>query len=303
MPPPAQPVFETLTPHRSELGEGPVWDARTRALCWVDITSGHIHEFRFPDNNHSLLDTGEMVGAVALLPDGNYLAALQSGLAVIDRESGARKPLCHPEAARPGNRYNDGKCDPAGRFWVGTMALDEQPGAGSLYMLNSDLTTELKVEGVSISNGLAWSADQRTLYYIDSPTRRVQAFDFDKKTGNLSNRRVAFSIPEEEGSPDGMTIDREGMLWIAHWDGWQVARWNPANGEKLLGWRLPAARITSCTFGGDGMNDLFVTSARVGLSAKELASQPLAGAVFLIKNCGYGGWEPDWCSYPTLQKR
>ncbi len=301
MPAIVQPAFETLTNHRSQLGEGPVWDARNRALCWVDITSGHIHEYRLNDQSHRTLEMGEMVGAVALLPNGDFLAALQSGLALIDRESGARKPLCHPEVAKPGNRYNDGKCDPAGRFWVGTMALDESPGAGSLYLLHPDLTTERKVEEVSISNGLAWSADRRTLYYIDSPARQVQAFDFDPDSGNLSNRRVALSIPESEGSPDGMTIDREGMLWIAHWDGWQVARWDPGSGKKLVGWKLPAARITSCTFGGEGLSDLHVTSARVGLSAKDLRAQPLAGAVFVFKNCGVRGWEPDRCRYPSLE--
>jgi sugar lactone lactonase YvrE len=175
------------------------------------------------------------------------------------------------------------------------MALDERPGAGSLYLLKPDGTAEVKVTGVGVSNGLAWSPDHRTLYYIDSPTRQVRAFDFDPATGSLSNGRVAFSIPAEEGFPDGMTIDREGMLWIGHWDGWQVARWDPASGEKLLGLKLPAARITSCTFGGEQLDDLFVTSAREGLSPKELEAQPLAGAVFVFKNCGYRGWEPDRC--------
>lgn len=301
MPALSQPAYVTLTDHRSQLGEGPVWDARNRALCWVDITSGHIHEFRLADQSHRTLELGEMVGAVALLENGDYLAALQGGLALVHRESGARTPLCHPEAARPENRYNDGKCDPAGRFWVGTMALDERPGAGNLYMINRDCTTELKVKGVSISNGLAWSADRRTLFYIDSPTHQVQAFDFNLETGGLSNRRVALNIPAAEGTPDGMAIDREGMLWIAHWDGWQVARWDPETGKKLLGWRLPAARITSCTFGGDGLNDLYVTSARVGLSDEALSQQPMAGAVFVFKNCGVRGWEPDRCRYPNLE--
>jgi len=289
LPETARIAFETLPVGPSQLGEGPVWDAQSQALCWVDITSGHIHEYRKRDGVHRLHDLGEMVGAVALLPDGDFLAALQSGLARIDRESGARAPVCHPEAAHPQNRYNDGKCDPSGRFWVGSMALDERAGAGSLYMLQPGLTAAVKVTGVGISNGLAWSPDQRTLYYIDSPTRQVQAFDFDPGTGNLSGRRVAFSIAAEEGVPDGMTIDREGMLWIGHWDGWQVARWNPENGEKLLGLPLPAARITSCTFGGEHLDDLYVTSAREGLTEKEREAQPLAGCVFVFRNCGYRG--------------
>ncbi|HSR61307.1 MAG TPA: SMP-30/gluconolactonase/LRE family protein [Robiginitalea sp.] len=294
---PVRIAFETITDHRSRLGEGPVWDTKRQALCWVDITAGHIHEYRPRDGRHRRLDVGERVGAVALFPNGDYLAALESGLVRLGRKSGARTPLCHPESVHPGNRYNDGKCDPSGRFWIGSMALDERPGAGSLYMLKPDLSAELKIGGVGISNGLAWSRDQRTMYYIDSPTRQVQAFDFEPETGDLTNRRVAFSVPASEGVPDGMTIDREGMLWIGHWDGWQVARWDPERGEKLVGWKLPAARITSCTFGGDGLGDLYVTSAREGLSERELASQPMAGAVFVFKDCGYRGWDTVRCRY------
>ena len=302
MPEPARIPFETLPVPPSQLGEGPVWDAQEKALCWVDITGGIIHEYEVGPGNHRTLEMNDMIGAVALYPNGDFLGALQGGLARIARKGGAHTPVCHPEAVHPENRYNDGKCDPQGRFWVGSMALDERPGAGSLYLLQADGTAERKVEGVGISNGLAWSLDGGTLYYIDSPTRQVQAFDFDPGTGGLSNRRVAFSIPEEEGVPDGMTIDREGMLWIAHWGGWQVARWDPHSGKKLVGWPLPAGQITSCTFGGEGLGDLFVTSARIGLSDKELEAQPLAGGVFVFRNCGYRGWEPDRCRYPHLQE-
>lgn len=302
MPESARIAFETLPVPLSQLGEGPVWDTQAQALCWVDITRGIIHEYQTGSGRHRALEMHEMVGAVALFPNGDFMAALQGGLARVARESGTRTPICHPEAAHPGNRYNDGKCDPQGRFWVGSMARDERPGAGSLYLLKPDRTAERVVEEVGISNGLAWSPDHNTLYYIDSPTGQVQAFDFEPGTGRLSNRRVAFSIPDSEGVPDGMTIDREGMLWIAHWDGWQVARWNPDTGKKLLGLKLPAARITSCTFGGEGLGDLFVTSARIGLTEKERESQPLAGAVFVFRNCGYRGWEPDRCRYPNLQE-
>jgi len=144
------------------------------------------------------------------------------------------------------------------------------------------------IANVSISNGLAWSVDHRTLYYIDSPTRQIVAFDFDDGRGAISNRRVVIQLGEEEGFPDGMTIDKEGMLWVGHWGGWQVARWNPQTGKKLLQIKLPVAKVTSCTFGGDLLQDLYITTAKVDLTANELREQPLAGSLFVVPNCGEG---------------
>jgi sugar lactone lactonase YvrE len=282
--------YRVVTPHTALLGEGPVWDDQRKTICWVDILNGHIHEFAPSRSAHRIIPVKEMVGAVAICPNGNFLAALKSGLAFVDRRSGEIKRINHPASHLPGNRFNDGKCDPAGRFWVGTMALSEKPGAGSLYMIDRDLSHSLKIRDVTISNGLAWSRDHKTFYYIDSPTLEVVAFDYDIQTGDISNRRVIISIPEKEGFPDGMTIDREGMLWIAHWDGWQVARWDPQSGKKLLSIPMPVARLTSCTFGGADMQDLYITSARVGLTDQQLEEQPLAGSLFVVENCGYQGW-------------
>lgn len=232
-----------------------------------------------------------MVGAVALSTNGDFVAALKSGLAFIDRHTGDTRLLHHPEVHLPGNRFNDGKCDPAGRFWVGTMALSEQAAEGSLYMIEKDFSCSVKIKGVTISNGMAWSPDHRTFYYIDTPTSEVVAYDYDLGTGRISNRRSVITIPKEEGFPDGMTIDRDGMLWVAHWDGWQVSRWDPGSGKKLASIALPAARITSCTFGGPGLRDLYITSASIGLSDEQREEQPLAGALFVIPNCGYQGLE------------
>jgi len=240
-----------------------------------------------------------MVGAVALCTNGDFLAALKTGLAFINRTSAEVKLLHHPEIHLPGNRFNDGKCDPAGRFWVGTMALAETSGAGNLYMIEKDLSHFTKIEGVTISNGMAWSPDHKTFYYIDTPTFQVVAYDYEIQTGDISNRRVAISIEEKEGYPDGMTIDTEGMLWIAHWDGWQVARWSPVTGEKLLSIPLPAARITSCTFGGDDLEDLYITSASIGLTEKQREEQALAGSLFVVRNCGFRGMETVSFNYKT----
>jgi sugar lactone lactonase YvrE len=274
--------MQTLTDHRCLLGEGPVWDARRSSLFWVDILRGEIHEYRPADGYSHTISVGEYVGAVAPYRDGRLMAALKSGIVLLDPDTGEREAVGHPEAHLPGNRYNDGKCDPAGRFWVGSMSLQEEPGAGSLYMIDHDRSITRQLEGVTISNGLAWSNDHRTMYYIDTPTFEVAAFDYDIATGGISNRRVAIRIPETDGYPDGMTTDREGCLWIAHWDGWQVTRWDPHTGRKIHHIPMPAARVTSCAFGGDTGNDLYITSARTGLSEEELGRMRGAGGVWVV---------------------
>jgi len=243
------------------------------------------------------------VSAVALCTNGYFLAALKGGLAFINRATGKVKILYHPEVHLPQNRFNDGKCDPAGRFWIGTMAVAETRAAGSLYMVDRDLSHSVKIEGVTISNGMVWSSDHKTFYYIDTPTYEVVAYDYDIETGNITNRQVVVSIPEKEGYPDGMTIDNENMLWIAHWDGWQVARWNPFTGEKLLSIPLPTARITSCAFGGDDLQDLYITSASIGLTEKQLEEQPLAGSLFVVENCGFQGVETYLFNYQEQENK
>ena len=281
--------IKTVTNHACLLGEGPVWDAETKTICWVDILKGAIHQFTPATNQYSIIPVNDMVGAVAVCTNGNFIAALKNGLAIVKRDSGEIRMLHHPEVHLPDNRFNDGKCDPAGRFWIGTMEISEAPGCGSVYVIEKDLSCSRKIEGVSVSNGMAWSPDHGTFYYIDSPTRTVVAYDYDIATGAITNKRTVINIPQQEGFPDGMTIDRDGMLWIGHWDGWQVARWDPFTGKKLLSISMPASRITSCMFGGNDLQDLYVTSARVGLTEQQLAEQPLAGSLFIIEHFGFKG--------------
>jgi sugar lactone lactonase YvrE len=271
------------------LGEGPVWDDKTKTLFWVDILGGHIHEFSPDTETCKTLDIGQMIGAVAICNDGDFLVALKNGLGIINRKSGKLSLFAHPESHLLENRLNDGKCDPAGRFWIGSMAINEQPNAGSLYMLdlNNDIT--LKIDNTTISNGLAWSLDNKTFYFIDTPTMTVVAYDFELSTGNIANKRTVIVIDEKDGYPDGMTIDNEGMLWIGHWNGWQVTRWDPVKGEKLFALPLPVANVTSCTFGGSNFGDLYITTAKKGLTEDELKQQPLAGNLFVWKNTGYAG--------------
>ena len=273
----------------SEVGEGPVWDAQRKLVCWVDIINGKIYQYAPEEKKLSTMDVHQMVGAVAICKDGDFVAALQNGFALVNRVTHKVKMLENPEGHLPNNRFNDGKCDPEGRFWAGTMSSSEEPGVGNVYVLGNDLSVSRKIEAVTVSNGMAWSTDHQTFYYIDSPTFEVVSYRYDKRSGNISDKKTAIKFEKKEGSPDGMTIDREGMLWIAHWDGWQVARWNPATGEKLARIQLPVAKVSSCTFGGENLDDLYITSAREGLTKDELEKQPLAGSLFVVRHCGYRG--------------
>ena len=274
----------------SLLGEGPVWDAGKKIICWLDILNGIVHQYDPANAEYSAINVHQMIGSFAVCTNGDLIAGLHHGFAFISRPDGKLKMIVDPEAEIPTNRFNEGKCDPAGRFWAGTMAISEILHQGNVYVLDRDLNYKKKIDNVSISNGLAWSLDHKTLYYIDTPSFEVVSYDYDKNSGEISNKKSVIKINvKEEGYPDGMTIDQEGMLWIGHWDGWQVARWNPLTGEKIGSIKLPASRVTSCTFGGENLDDLYITTARVGLSEEALAAQPLAGEFFVVKNCGFKG--------------
>ncbi|MFK5974830.1 MAG: SMP-30/gluconolactonase/LRE family protein [Flavobacteriaceae bacterium] len=280
---------EVVCTHICELGEGPIWDLSNQLICWLDIINGEIHEWSPNDRSLNTISVGQMIGSMAISTDGNFVAALENGFGIVNRHTDEIKSVANPEEHKSKNRFNDGKCDPAGRFWAGTMSLSEESEKGSLYMLNANGEVSKKIEKTTISNGLAWSLDHKAFYFIDTSTFKVSAYDYDKSTGALSNKRTIINISKGDGYPDGMTIDNEGMLWIAHWDGWQVTRWDPATGKKLAAIALPVSRITSCTFGGKSFEDLYITSAKVGLSKEELEEQPLAGSLFVIRNCGYKG--------------
>lgn len=222
------------------------------------------------------------------------MLALQDGFASLELETGAVHIIVDPEAHLPANRFNDGKCDPAGRFWAGTMPLKEDArGTGSLYCLDRDLSVRKMLGNVSCSNGIAWSLDSKTMYYIDSPTRAVSAFDYDLATGNIANRREIIRTPPEEGFPDGMTIDAEGMLWVAYWGGSRVVRWDPRTGKRLAIIAVPVSCVTACWFGGPRLDELYITSARTGLDAATLAMQPYAGSLLRVRPgiCGIEAFE------------
>lgn len=274
----------------SVLGEGPVWDACRQCLWWVDIEPGLVHRYMPSTGQYRMLPAGDRCSSLVLCTSGNLMLTLKDGFAELDPVSGAKSYLARVEADLPENRFNDGKCDPAGRFWAGTMDYrNGVTGAGKLYMLNHDRSVEARLSGITCSNGMAWSADHTVFYYIDTPSREVAAYRYDRATGNIYDKRVAVHIPADQGLPDGMTIDSEGMLWVALWGGSAVARYDPYSGKRMAVIELPVSNVTSCTFGGEHLEDLYITTARSGLSAHELSQQPLAGAVFVCRSVGVRG--------------
>ena len=267
---------------RADLGEGPRWDVARQRLLWVDIMRGRVHAFTPSTGACRNVAVGRPVGALASCRDGRLVLAVAGGFARLDLDSETFEMQAAAEADRPQNRMNDGACDGAGRFWAGTMALDEGPGAGALYRLDPDLTVHTILTGVSISNGLDWSLDGRRMYYVDSPTRRIDVFDFDLATGSIANRRTFVEVPADAGIPDGLTVDATGFVWLALWGGAALRRYAPDGTlERVV--PLPVTHPTSCAFGGAGLDELYVTSARRPLTAEEKARQPQAGGVFRLR--------------------
>jgi sugar lactone lactonase YvrE len=276
---------------KATLAEGPCWLEDRQKLLWVDIEGSKVNLFDPASGKNQAWPAPSHVGVAVPTRRGDFLLATQQGFMRLDPESGQLSPLVDPESHLPGNRFNDGKCDPQGRFWAGSIAYDRTPEVASLYRLTPELQYERMVDKVSTSNGMAWSLDGRTMYYIDTPTRRVDAFDFDGERGVIANRRTVIRVPEQLGKPDGMTIDREGMLWVALWGGRCVTRWDPARGELLGRIEVAAERVSSCCFGGTDYRTLFITTARTGLSPEALDLQPLAGGLFAAEP-GYQGLPP-----------
>lgn len=268
------------------LGEGPVWDERYNMLCWVDIIEGTVHRYSPDEDVHELIELNQLVSSIVVREAGGYIVTLQHGFAYLDPETGRLEDLAVLDQDLC-NRFNDGKCDPSGRFWAGTMNMEDGASTGSLYTLEPNMEVSVKIRNVACANGLAWNASGDRFYFIDTPTRKVVAYDYDQASGMIFNERTVVEIPAEEGLPDGMTIDADGMLWVALWDGWGISRYDPATGECLDRIKLPVSRVTSCTFGGKDYKDLYITTARVGLTARQLHEQPLAGCVFVCKHTGY----------------
>ncbi|WP_439883256.1 SMP-30/gluconolactonase/LRE family protein [Pontibacter sp. MBLB2868] len=266
----------------ARLGEGALWHPIQKVLYWVDIEGKQLHIYDPVTGKDRALDVGQRIGTVVPLEGGGALVALQDGIYEIDTETGDLKFILNP-IQESDIRFNDGKCDPAGRFWVGTMALDTRKGAAKLYRLNLDGSIEEVLKNLTISNGIIWSPDKCTMYFTDTPTHEIRAYEYNDETGGISHGKVVISIPQEEGIPDGMTIDADGNLWVALHGAGAVGKYDPVTGKLLQKVEVPACNVTSCAFGGDKLDILYITSAKEWLSEEKQKAYPLSGNLFSVK--------------------
>ena len=276
-------ALRQLVPCANELGEGAVWDDEAGAFYWVDIIGGILHRHHLFTGENESWSFDERICSFALRRSGGLLCAMESGLALFDPDTGDFEFFARPEIHIPGNRFNDGRCDRFGRFFVGTMDDEAEKRSGTLYRVDPDFTVHALVDGICISNSVAFSPDGRHMYLADTVDDEIRRYDLDERTGAVSGRmRFASTAGTGGGHPDGSTVDAEGYLWNAEWDGWRITRYAP-DGTRDRVLELPVQRPTCCAFGGPNLSTLFVTSARTGLSDDELEGQPLAGSIIAVE--------------------
>ena len=279
---------EVVVKAQNTLGEGPVWHSLHQMLYWVDIEQRVVHGFDPEKNLHAKWPVRKRVGTVAPARNGNLILGLQGEIAELDLATGRVHTLAPLEADLPDNRCNDGKCDRAGRFWVGTMHLDCKPATGSLYCIDTDLRITKVLEGLTIANGMGWSRDGSRMFFIDSADRAVKSFRFSEKHASLAADETVLRFHNDDELPDGMCVDSAGNLWIGFWGGGRVGCYDPATGRHLLDVKVPAPHVTSCCFGGADLKTLYVTSARQGLTGERLEEFPLSGSVFSCRTEVHG---------------
>lgn len=274
---------------RATLGEGACWDPGLDALVWVDILERQVHvSTREATRSYA---TPAHVGSAVPRAGGGLLLAMGCSFATLDLDDGVVEVVARVPGDPARIRMNDGATDPAGRFWAGTMAYDETPGAGALYRLDAPDAAACMVDRVTISNGVGWSPDGERMFYVDTPTRTIAVFAFDVERGTLGPRAVHVDTSALGGVPDGLTMDADGNVWVAFWDGAAVRCFSGADGALLEEIPVPVSRPTKCAFGGPGLRELLITTAREGLSDEQLAAEPLAGSV-LVATPGVAGRPP-----------
>jgi sugar lactone lactonase YvrE len=277
--------LDVAVPAGAVLGEGPTWDGATGTLLWVDILASEVHRFDPTSGRDTVLvRTSQHVGAAKPRAAGGVVVNLRDGVGryAADGAFDWLAPL-----GEDGVRGNDAAVDADGRLWAGTMRYDERPAGGRLYRVDPGGEVVTVLPEVSISNGIGWSPDGRLMYYVDTPNRRVDVFDVDSDTGLVARRRQFVDLARAPGFPDGLTVDADGCLWVAMWDGGAVHRYTPAGIlDRVVG--VPTTRTTACAFGGPGLGDLYITSATAGLDRAKLADQPLAGSLFVLPGAGTG---------------
>ena len=274
---------------RAALGEGPTWSREERRLYWVNINGHTVNRFDPATGDNEVCQLPEQVGSFVLREAGGLVVALRSGFHFLDFDTAALTPIADPEADKPDNRFNDGRCGPDGRFWAGTMRDPQDPTqrTGALYCLDTDLSWRTMVSDVGVSNGLAFSPDGGTMYHADTRQETIWAFDFRAEDGTLSNRRVFATTHDLPGRPDGGCVDAEGFYWSANVDGWQMVRFAP-DGSVDRTVKLPVQKPTMPAFGGDNLEIMYVTSIGSGGSTPLESGQPQAGSIFACEP-GVGG--------------
>jgi sugar lactone lactonase YvrE len=285
--------LEIVSDIKANLGEGPIWDPENRVLYWIDIIGKKIFSYDPASKLTDEITLEQYVGCIALCKSGKLLLALQHGFYFLDVKTRNLEKINDPESHLQKNRFNDGKCDAGGRFWAGTTSFDEADPVGSLYCLDTDFKVSKAFGEVIISNGLSWSIDNKKMYYIDSPRKEIYSFDFDLNSGKVSNKKILIKVPDKMGYPDGMTIDTDGNLWVAHWGAYQVCKWDPLTAKLLDKIEIPVNRVSCCTFGGDNLDDLYITTAQRGFAdiGKDLAQDTVSkldGFLFKIRTGSKG---------------
>lgn len=271
-------TWETAVRERARLGEGPTWDAAARRLIWVDILSARVHTYDPSTGRRTVMATGQHVGAAKPRADGGLVVNLRDGIGLYDTAGAFSWLVSDPVAGRRGN---DAAVAPDGALWAGTMRYDEAADGGTLSRVTPDGTVARLPDAVTISNGTGWSPDGRLMYYVDTPTLRIDVFDVDGE--RITGRRPFVTVPSGQGWPDGLTVDADGCVWVAFWDGSALRRYTP-DGRLDRTVELPVRRPTACAFGGPGLRDLYVTSARTGLEAPH----PLSGSLLVLPDAGRG---------------
>lgn len=282
-----RPVTELDIALRGEpaLGEGPTWDVTHGVLLWVDILGSTVHRFQPTTGNDQVIPMPQHIGAAKPRTNGGLVLNLRDGIGLLPPGGDDLTWLVY--WAREGMRGNDAGVDPAGRLWAGTMRYDQAEGGGFLARIDGEGRGTVVLPSVSISNGIGWSPDERSMYYVDTPTRRIDVFDYDVASGDITNRRPLAEVTATDGVPDGLCVDANGCVWVAVNGGGQVRRYTPA-GELDRIVEVPAKQVSACCFGGDDLTDLYVTTGREGFTDAEVAAQPLAGSLFVGRNIGNG---------------
>ncbi|TFH04580.1 MAG: SMP-30/gluconolactonase/LRE family protein [Spirochaetales bacterium] len=304
--------LKVVVEHKAELGEGAFWDIERKVLIWLDILRGEVHQYDPETGIDRYVTVPGHCGTVVTRNTGGLVLAMPDQVAAInpnwedarrtgdahtgpadhtpselaEPEGESITTLCDLETDIPENRANDGKCDPRGRLWVGSIS--DKPSRGALYRVDCDHSVTRMVSQVSVSNGICWDESRQAMYYVDTPTMRVDRFDFDVDSGTISNRTPFIQVPKGMGAPDGMTIDANGDLWVAMWGGSAVTHWDGVTGALKATFDIPVERVTSCAFAGPNLETLYVTTAAVEVTPQEFKRQPLAGSLFSL-NPGVNG--------------